>query len=53
MICILKFEKGHNSVKSVGGVMIFVLSTLSNNALYLYHVLQKYLKLFQRYGPGK
>ena len=53
MICILKFENGHNSVKSVGGVMILVLSTLSDNALYLYHVWQKYLKLFQSYRPGK
>ena len=31
-ICILKFAKGHNSVKIVGGDMVLVLSTLSDNA---------------------
>ena len=31
-ICILKFTKGRNSVKSVGGVMVLVQSTLSDNA---------------------
>ena len=29
----MKFTKGHNSVKSVGGVKAFVLLTLSDNAL--------------------
>ena len=32
-ICILIFAKGHNSVKIVGGVMILVLSILSDHAL--------------------
>ena len=36
MICILKFAKGHNSVKSIGGVMVLGLSTSSDNALYWY-----------------
>ena len=36
MVCILKFSKGHNSVNSVGGVMVLVLSTLSGSVLYLY-----------------
>ena len=35
MICIRKFIKGHNSVKSVGGVAVLILCTLSDNALYL------------------
>ena len=43
MVCILKFSKGHNSVKSVGGAMVLVLSTLSDSVLYLYQVLSKYL----------
>ena len=34
----MKFTKGHNSVKSVGGVKVLVLCTLSDNALYLYQV---------------
>ena len=34
MICILKFAKGHNSVKSIGGIMVLDLSTSSDNALY-------------------
>ena len=51
MICILKFSKGHNSVNSVGGVMVLVLSTLSDNVSYLYQVLSKYLIGFQSYGP--
>ena len=46
MICILNFTKGHNSVKSVGGVQVFLLCTSLDNALYLYQVLQKYLKGF-------
>ena len=44
MICILKFTKGHNSIKSVGGVTVLVLFTSSDNALYLYQVLSKYLR---------
>ena len=51
MVCILKFSKGHNSVKSVGGVMVLVLSTLSDSVLYLYQVLSKYLIGFQSYRP--
>ena len=47
----LKFAKGHNSVKSVGGVMVPDLSTLSDNALYLYKVLSKYLIGFQSVRP--
>ena len=39
--------KGHNSVKSVGRVMVLVLSKTSDNALYLYQVLPKYLIQFQ------
>ena len=31
--------------------MELVLSTLSDNALYLYHFLSKYLIWFQSYGP--
>ena len=36
MICILKFAKAHNSVLSIGGVMVLGLSTSSDNALYWY-----------------
>ena len=53
MICIWKFTKGHNSIKSVGGVMVVILSTLSDYALYLPTVLCKYLKGFQSYRPGQ
>ena len=31
-ICILKFAKGHNSVKNVDGVMVLVLSALRSFA---------------------
>ena len=51
VVCTLKFSKGHNSVNSVGGVMVLVLSTSSDSVLYLYHVLSKYLIGFQSYGP--
>ena len=40
-VCILKFSKGHNSVNSIGGVMALVLSTFSDDVLYLYQVLLK------------
>ena len=50
-ICKLKFAKGHNSVKNVGGVMVLVLSTLPDHALYLYKVMSQYLVEFQSYGP--
>ena len=36
VICILKFAKGHNSVKIIDGVMVLGLSTSSDNALYWY-----------------
>ena len=36
---ISKFSKGHNSVKTVGEVMVLVLNTSSNHTLYLYKVL--------------
>ena len=36
---ILKFTKGYNSIKNVGGVTVFVLYTLPDNALYLSQVL--------------
>ena len=49
MVCKLKFSKGHNSVNSVGGVMVLVLSKLSDSVLYLYHGLSKYLIAFQSY----
>ena len=43
----------HNSVNNVGGVMALVLSTLSDDVLYLYQVLSKYLIGFQSYGLGQ
>ena len=36
---ILKFSKGHNSIKTEGGVTVIVLCILSVNVLYLYQVL--------------
>ena len=47
VVCIPKFSKGHNSVNSVGGVMVLVLSTSSDSVLYLYQVLSKYLMGFR------
>ena len=41
------------ATKSVGGVMVFILCTLSDYALYLPTVLCKYLKGFQSYRPGQ
>ena len=38
MISILKFSKGHNSIKIVVGVMVLVLCPSYNDALYLYQV---------------
>ena len=32
-ICILKFSKMHNSLNSIGGVIVLVLFTFSDNAL--------------------
>ena len=53
--CILKFAKGHNSVKSVGGVLVLFSYTSSDklNAIHLYQILLKYLIRFQSYGPGQ
>ena len=45
----MKFSKGNNSVNGVGGVMGFDLSTLSDDVLYFYQVLSKYLIGFQSY----
>ena len=39
----MKFTRGHNSVKNVGGVTELVLCTASDDILYLYQILQKYL----------
>ena len=33
---IVKFAKGHNSIKHVGGVVVLVLCTSFDDALYLY-----------------
>ena len=50
MISILKYSKRRRySIKNVGGVMIFVLCTLSDDALYLYQVSCKYLGEFLSY----
>ena len=43
----------YNSIKNEGGVVVLVLSTLSDHALYLYQVLSKYLIGFQKYGPDQ
>ena len=51
VIIILQYSKGHNSVNSVGGVMVLILSTSFDNVLYLYEVLSKFLIEFQRYRP--
>ena len=37
-ISTLKFAKGHNSVKNVGGVMVLILCVSFDDALYLYEV---------------
>ena len=44
-----KFTKGHNSVKTVNGVMVLNLCISSDDALYLYQLSRKYLKEFQSY----
>ena len=44
------FSKRHNSVKNVDGVvMVLILCTSSDNALYLYQELCKYLKGLRSY----
>ena len=48
-ISLLKFLKGHNSVKNVGGAMVLNLCILSHGALYLYQVSRKYLEGFMSY----
>ena len=48
---ISKFSKGHNSAKSVGGVIVLDMFILSDSVSYLYQVLSKYLIGFQSYGP--
>ena len=45
--------KGALFCKCVDGVMVLVLSTLSDSVLYLYQVLLKYLIGFQSYGPDQ
>ena len=42
-----KFTKGHNSGKTVDGVIVLNLCTLPDDGLYLYQVLRKYLTGFQ------
>ena len=42
-----KFTKGHNSAKTVDGVMVLNFCTLPDDVLYLYQVLRKYLTGFQ------
>ena len=41
--------KGHNSIKTVDGVMVLNLCTLYDDAKYLYHAFRNYLKGFQCY----
>ena len=45
-----KISSGHNSAKSVSGVMVLVISTLSNGCLYSYQVSWKYFERYQSYG---
>ena len=44
-----QFTKGHNSVKTVDGIMELNLCISTDDALYLYQVSRKYLKGFQSY----
>ena len=44
-----QFTKGHNSIKTVDGVMVLNLCIPSDNPLYLYQLSRKYLKGFQSY----
>ena len=44
-----QFTKGHNSEKTVDGVMVLNLCISPDDALYLYQVSRKYLKGFQSY----
>ena len=36
---IVIFSKTHNSIENVGGALVLVLGTSSDNAIYLYHAL--------------
>ena len=38
MIFIRKILKGHNSINNIGGVLVLVLCTSSDDDLYLYQV---------------
>ena len=49
MISIVIFSMGHNSVKKLDDVMVLVLCISSDNALYLYQDLCKYLKRLRSY----
>ena len=49
MISILKFTKGHNSIKNVDRVMVLDLCSSSGDALYLYQIWLEYLEGFQSY----
>ena len=44
-----QFTKGHNSIKTVNGVIVLNLCTSSDDALYLYQVSRKYLEGFKSY----
>ena len=46
---LLKFSKGHNSIKNKVGVTILNLCSLSDGSLYWYQIPLKYLKGFQNY----
>ena len=50
MVGWLQFTKGHNSVKTVDGVMALNLFISWDDALYLYHVSRKYLKGCKKYS---
>ena len=49
MISILKFTKGHYSIKNVGRALVLYVCSSSNDTLYLYKVSLSYLKGFQSY----
>ena len=47
MIETMTFMIGHNCIKNVAGIIVLVFCTLSEDALYLYHVWCNFLKGFQ------
>ena len=49
-VVIRNISKGHNSIKSAGGVTVLVLCISSYDGLYLYQVSWKYLERYQSYG---